>query len=96
MIRWKLSFVCSRAFPKRTFCDTFIDQLAILLSNLSVDFKTLCLRMGSYDPLEKAYQENKQLIAAYRERMQNSNKGRRNQDVMARVRKQDKNCKLKK
>ncbi|XP_067053193.1 VPS9 domain-containing protein 1-like isoform X1 [Acropora muricata] len=37
-------------------------------------------RTSSYDPLEKAYQENKQLIAAYRRRIQNANKGRRNKD----------------
>ncbi|KAL9975170.1 hypothetical protein ACROYT_G012297 [Oculina patagonica] len=41
-------------------------------------------RTDSYDPLDKAYKENKQLIQAYRTRMQNSNKGRRNQDVMSR------------
>ncbi|XP_068684680.1 VPS9 domain-containing protein 1-like isoform X1 [Montipora foliosa] len=40
-------------------------------------------RTGSYDPLERAYQENKQLITAYRARMQNANKGRRNQDVIS-------------
>lgn len=44
-----------------------------------------CLRTSSYDPLEKAYQENKQLIAAYRRRIQNANKGRRNQDGISMV-----------
>ena len=43
------------------------------------------IRTGSYDPLDKAYKENKQLIQAYRTRMQNSNKGGRKQDVMSRV-----------
>jgi len=37
--------------------------------------------------LDKAYKENKQLIQAYRTRMQNSNRGGKKQDVMSRVRK---------
>ena len=43
------------------------------------------LRTGSYDPLEKSYQENKNLLVAYRTRMQSSAKGRRNQDVISKV-----------
>lgn len=42
-------------------------------------------RTGSYDPLEKSYQENKNLLVAYRTRMQSSTKGRRNQDVISKV-----------
>ncbi|PFX22012.1 VPS9 domain-containing protein 1 [Stylophora pistillata] len=41
-------------------------------------------RTGSYDPLEKAYKENKQLIQAYRTRMQNANKGGTNKDMISR------------
>ena len=47
--------------------------------------RSVTRRTGSGDLLEKAYQENKQLIAAYRTRMQNANKGRRNQDVVSKV-----------
>ena len=93
MMRWKSGCVLP-SISKDNICDTCINLLPYL--QICFNFKTFCLRTSSYDPLEKAFQENKQLIAAYRERTQNSNKGKRNRDVIARVRKQDENCKLKK
>lgn len=73
-------------------------QLVIFLQFLTFKFRLipfvircicfqLNIRTGSYDPLDKAYKENKQLIQAYRTRMQNSNRGGKKQDVMSRVRK---------
>ncbi|XP_058971335.2 VPS9 domain-containing protein 1-like [Pocillopora verrucosa] len=41
-------------------------------------------RTGRNDPMEKAYMENKQLIQAYRTRMQNANKGGTNKDMISR------------